>query len=275
VLDPNQGDRREAGGGMYGPKWFAGGALRQIGTYYSPVDGIVQHPGIAGYNFNFDKWFNYTPTNKINSFEYYGWVDRYQGPTGGFDQTDQNLTVDFSTRDNLYFAVNSGAAYVRLSNGVFAPVTQNGPLLGYHLHTSTPSQISYNVGRFGDGMLRSWVRQTTLPLGQLGTIQFEGDNTDYSTNSGGRLQQWLEKASLSFQMGHDTSFAVGLRRIIGYAPPLTSAPSLVNASNVSFAYHRRMSHDELYFVYGDPNNLATTPAFIIKLVHYFGADKGT
>jgi len=36
-----------------------------------------------------------------------------------------------------------------------------------------------------------------------------------------------------------------------------------------------MSHDELYVVYGDPNNLATTPSFIVKLVHYFGADKGT
>ena len=275
VLDPGQADREEVGGGMYGPKWFVGGALRDIGTYYSPVDGIVQHPGIAGYNFNFDHWFNYAPTNKINTFEYYGSIDRYSAPTGGLDQTDQNITVDFATRNNVFFAVNSGAAYVRFGNGAFMPVTQNGPLLGYRLHTSTPSEISYNTGRFGDGVLNSWIRQTTVPLGSLGTIAFEGDNTDYTSNSGVRMQQWLEKTSLSFQLGHDTSLALGVRRIIGIAPPLGSVPTFTDASNVSFAYHRRMAHDELYVVYGDPNNLATTPSFIVKLVHYFGADKGT
>jgi hypothetical protein len=275
VLDPSQGNREDAGAGFYGPKWFVGGALREIGAYYSPVDGIVQHPGIAGYNFNFDKWFNYAPTNAVNSFEYYGWINRYHGPTGGLDQTDQNITVDFTTRNNVFVAVNSGAAYVRFGSGPFMPVTQNGPLLGYKMHTSTPTEISYNAGHFGDGYLSSWIRQSTLALGPRGTISFEGDNTDYAANSGVRMQQWLEKATVSFQMGHDTSLALGVRRIIGIAPPLGSLPVFTNASNVSFAYHRRMSHDELYVVYGDPNNLATTPSFIVKLVHYFGADKGT
>ncbi len=275
VLDPNQGNREDAGAGFYGPKWFVGGALRDIGTYYSPVDGIVQHPGIAGYNLNFDRWFNYTPTNAVNSFEYYGSIDRYHAPTGALDQTDQNITLDFTTRNNFFFAVNSGAAYVRFGDGPFMPVSQNGPLLGYKMHTSTPSEISFNAGRFGDGYLSSWIRQSTLALGPRGTIQFEGDNTDFAANSGIRMQQWLEKATVSFQMGHDTSLAIGVRRIIGIAPPLGSLPAFTDASNVSFAYHRRMSHDELYVVYGDPNNLATTPSFIVKLVHYFGADKGT
>jgi hypothetical protein len=275
VLDSGQGNREEVGGGLYGPKFFVGGALREIGTYYAPVDGIVQHPGIAGYNFNFDRWFSYAPTNAVNTFEYYGSVDRYQGPTGGLDQTDQNVTVDFTTRNNFFLAVNTGAAYVRFGDGPFMPVSQNGPLLGYKMRTSTPSEISYNGGRFGDGYLSSWIRQSTLSLGPRGTIQFEGDNTDYAANSGVRMRQWLEKATVSFQMGHDSSLAVGVRRIIGVAPPLGSLPVFTNASNVSFAYHRQLRHDELYVVYGDPNTLATTPSFIVKLVHYFGADKGT
>ena len=275
VLDPGQADRQEIGGALYGPRFFAGGAIREIGTYYAPLDGIVQHPGIAGYNINVDRWYNYAPTDKITSFEYYGWVDRYQGPTGGLDQTDQNATIDFTTRNNYYFAVNTGAAYVRFGNGPFSPITQNGPMLGYRMHSSTPSMISFNTGRFGDGVLNSWVRQTTLPLGSLGTIQFEGDDTDFAQRDGVRMTQWLEKANLSFQLGHDTSLALGVRRIIGVAPPLNSTPTFVDASNLSFAYHRRMSHDELYVVYGDPNTLATTPAFIVKFVHYFGADKGT
>jgi hypothetical protein len=275
VLDPTQGNREEVGTGWFGPKYWVGGAIRQIGAYYNPFDGIVQHPGIAGYNFNFDKWFNYTPTNKINTFEYYGSIDRYQGPTGGMNQTDQNLQVQVSTRNNYFFAVNSGSAYVKLANGVFSPVTLNGPLLGYRMHTSTPSQISYNAGRFGDGYVHSWLRQTTLPIGPRGTMQFEGDNTAFVPNSGANMEQWLEKVSVAYQLGPDASLAIGVRRIIGIAPPLGFTPTYVNASNLSFAFHRRMLHDELYLVYGDPNLLATSPAFILKVVHYFGADKGT
>lgn len=275
VLDPSQGDREELGGGLYGPKYFVGGALRSIGAYYAPIDGIVQHPGIAGYNFQVDRWFNYDSSNKINAFEYYGYVDRYQGPTGGLDQTDQDISVDFSTHSNYYFAVNTGAAYVRFGNGAFAPVTQNGPMIGYRMHTSTPSMISYNQGRFGDGYLESWIRQTTVPLGSLGTVQFEGDDTNFAGPGGSELKQWLEKASFSFQTGHNTSLAIGVRRIIGVAPPFQSTPVFTDASNLSFAYHRMLDNDEVYFVYGDPNNLATTHALTIKLVHYFGASKGT
>ena len=275
VLDPDQGNREEVGGGMYGPKWFVGGALRSIGTYYSPIDGIVQHPGIAGYNVNVDHWFNYDSTNKIDAFEYYGSIDRYQGPTGGLDQTDENLTVDVSTHSNYYFAVNTGAAYVRFGDGPFEPVTQNGPMIGYRLHSSTPTMMSYNQGRFGDGYLRSWVRQTTMPVGSLGTVTFEGDDTDFAQNGGTSMKQWLEKASFSFQTGHDTSLAIGVRRIVGIAPPFDSTPAYTNAANLSFAFHRVLDHDELYFVYGDPNNFATTHALTVKLVHYFGAAKGT
>ncbi len=275
VLDPSQAKREEVGGGLYGPKWFVGGALRDIGTYYNPLDGIVQHPGIAGYNFNIDKWFDYSPTAAIKQFEYYGYVDRYAGPTGGPNQTDQDLTVDFTTRTNFYVAMNTGASYVRFGDGPFAPVTQNGPMIGYQMHSSTPSMLSYNQGRFGDGYLRSWVRSTTLRVGTLGTVALEGDDTDFTSGAGVRMEQWLEKTSFSFQMGRDTSLAIGLRRIIGTAPPFGTAPTFTNASNVSFAYHRRLPHDELYLVYGDPNNLMTTPAFTLKLVHYFGADKGT
>lgn len=37
----------------------------------------------------------------------------------------------------------------------------------------------------------------------------------------------------------------------------------------------RVGRDELYLVYGDPNQLSTLPALIFKFVHYFGADTGT
>ena len=273
VLDPSQGNREEAGGGMYGPHWWVGGAVRNIGQYYSPVDGFVQHPGIAGYNFNFDLVRPYSPTNAIIRFEYQGWIDRYHGPTG-LNQTDDGLQFDFSTRTQFHLTVTTGSDYL-LRNGIFAPINQSGAGLSYRSGTSTPTSIWYNAGRFGDGYLNTWTRLVTLPATARGTLQFEGDDTNYAADSGARLSQWLERASFNYQLGADSSVAIGLRRIVGWAPPFLTAPAFTNASNVSFAFHRRLSHDELYVVYGDPNNLSTTPAFIVKLVHYFGADKGT
>ena len=275
VLDPDQANREEAGAAWYTPHSFVSGALRSVGTFYAPVDGIVQHPGIAGYNVNIDRWFDYAPTNAINRFEYFGYIDRYQGPTGGFDQTDQDFQVTVNTRNLMEYAANIGAAYVRFGNGTFQPVNLNGPLIGYNMRSSTPTEINYNQGRFGPGFIRSWQRTTGFDLGHLGAITFEGDDTDYTPDSGVKLVQWLEKASLSLQSSRDTSFAIGVRRIIGIAPPLGGFPTYINAANVSFAYHRQLSHDELYLVYGDPNNLATTHAYTIKFVHYFGAEKGT
>lgn len=275
VLDPTQGDRLDFGSGMYGQNWFVGGSLRKVGQYYTPYDGIVQHPGIAGYDFNFDNARLYSPSNAITKFEYQGWVDRYHGAVGGLNQSDTGMQFDVSMRTQFHATVSTGSSYLLLQNGVFAPVTQQGAGVSYRAGTSLPTSVWYNIGRFGDGFLRTWTRQTTLPAGALGTIQFEGDDTEYMPNQGERFSQWLERASFTYQLSKDSSLAIGLRRIIGAAPPLGGPPSGIDAANVSFAYHRRLSHDELYFVYGDPNNLSTTPAFILKLVHYFGADKGT
>jgi hypothetical protein len=61
-------------------------------------------------------------------------------------------------------------------------------------------------------------------------------------------------------------------------PPIVdirSLPSFTGAWNVSFAYHRRLPHDELYVAYGDASQLSTLPQFIVKYIHYFGAEKGT
>jgi hypothetical protein len=46
-------------------------------------------------------------------------------------------------------------------------------------------------------------------------------------------------------------------------------------SNVSMAYHLRLSKSELYFAYGDPNTLTTIPQMIFKVIFYEGAGKGT
>ncbi|GAC1504713.1 MAG: hypothetical protein NVS1B14_10460 [Vulcanimicrobiaceae bacterium] len=44
---------------------------------------------------------------------------------------------------------------------------------------------------------------------------------------------------------------------------------------VSFAFHRRTPHDEFYAIYGAASQQITAPQFILKWIHYIGAEKGT
>jgi len=46
-------------------------------------------------------------------------------------------------------------------------------------------------------------------------------------------------------------------------------------SNVSVAYHVRLSHAEVYAAYGDPNTLSTVPQALLKMIFYIGGQKGT
>ena len=49
----------------------------------------------------------------------------------------------------------------------------------------------------------------------------------------------------------------------------------MNATNVSAALHFFRENNELYVVYGNPNQLFTVPALYVKLIRYVGAGKGT
>lgn len=109
-------------------------------------------------------------------------------------------------------------------------------------------------------------------LTRRGTLQaFE---TDQSLENGTRNIQWLERASIGYQAGPGESFAVGWRRIIGTGPTFFGTTQFVNATNVSFAFYKRLPMEEIYFAYGKPNFLNTQHNFILKLIQYFGAEKG-
>ena len=42
-----------------------------------------------------------------------------------------------------------------------------------------------------------------------------------------------------------------------------------------FADHMRTSHDNLDCRYGDASALSKVPQWTVKVIHYFGAEKGT
>jgi hypothetical protein len=312
VLIPNQAQRYDTGAFIYNPSEGFAASTRKIGLYYDPADGLVQHPDIAGYAVYGVKLWTFKGNSKLNSIGIASFVDRYHNMFGALDQSDTSYTFDALTKSRIDIQASVGSSYLLQNSScilaacVFTPVSQNGVGVTYHSGTvnspgnfpnhgssSTPTSITFNTGRFGPGRLDSWSRSTTMVAGTKGTISLEADNTrQYLDNGAGINAQWLERAGYTYAASADSSFAIGIRRIVGTPPVIfaalpsscTTVATLAEAGaggpctgawNLSFAYHHRSPHDELYLGYGDASQLSTTPSFIIKLIHYFGAEKGT
>ncbi|HWT04701.1 MAG TPA: hypothetical protein VN224_03005, partial [Xanthomonadales bacterium] len=142
-------------------------------------------------------------------------------------------------------------------------------------------------GRFGDGHIATFDRNTVLKLGPITQLSLQAFDTVWYADAGYRNIQWLERLAVTRNISRDSSFAVGLRRIIGTPPavgnfasygvaPFPVGPaSFYQATNISVAYAYHRKRDELYLVYGDASAAVTKPALIMKYVFYLGGEKGT
>ncbi len=290
VRDGSQAQRYDAGTFLYTNTFGFAASMRKVGQYYEPVDGFVQHADIAGYALYENKIWLFSDKSWLNSIQFGGFLDRYHARTGALDQTDNSVWLDVLTRGRIDVQGTVGSSYLLLDSGVFTPISQNGISAtwhsgtanspgsnGYHGSSSTPTTIAYNAGRFGPGRVESWTRSSTMVAGPRGTLGLELDDTRAYEDAGPTNVQWLERLGYTYATGANSSFALGVRRIIGTPPVLDarSLPAFTSAWNLTFAYHRRLPHDELYVAYGDASQLSTLPQFVLKLIHYFGAEKGT
>lgn len=290
VAVPDQAQYYE--GGTYWTSQTVGifGALRKVGEYFNPVDGFVFHPGVAGYAlYGADIW-NFTGSSKLVAAGVSGFVDRYQGQTGGMAQSDNQIQFDLLTKSALDFQVYAGSDYFRFGD-ILTPVSQNaGASITYHsgLQTSSPASfpyhgsssfpttITYDTGQYGTGRLDTWLRSTTIRIGNRGALTFTLDDTAQWLPSASANIQWLEGISYAYQIDRSSSLAMGVRRIVGTPPvPNGGGDCVGSCSNVSVAYHLRLSHSEFYLAYGNPNSLVTVPQAIFKVIFYAGAEKGT
>jgi hypothetical protein len=116
-----------------------------------------------------------------------------------------------------------------------------------------------------------------MRIGQRGSLNLEADDTRGYRDNGSTDVQWLLRGGYTLALGPNSALSLGVRRIQGTQPivDVAQAMSPVNASNLSFAYHARIPHAEVYVAYGDASRFATVPQLIVKVVRYFGADKGT
>ncbi len=281
VTDRSRGKRLDVGVGAYSKDAFAGASIRKIGAQYSPYDGFVEHSDIAGYQANVSKTWYFNSSGRIPRVIFEAFLDRYHDSTGSLNQTDNQIAAGWDFQQIFHSAkvwharVQAGSSYLRLSDGTFTPVSQNGIELSYAYRTATPIALSYYTGRFGAGYLDSWTRSAGFRIGNRGTLFAEANDTIHRLDDRRRYVQWLERLTYSYQNGSDSSFAVGVRRIIGTSPLLLGPPVFSTGWNLSAAFHQRLPHDELYLVYGDASSFSTAPAAIVKFIHYIGAEKGT
>jgi len=282
ITDRGQAHFAEIGAGLYGPFSFCGGGLRQIGAQYNPFDGFFTHA--------FDANFNTTAMNGYGFFCQHTWVphgsalkginanfytDTYHNPFG-LSQYDFNAQIDVTTRKLWEFVQNTGSSYFMIG-GKVVPVTQETTRVIYHSGTATPTSIVFGRGRYGDGYLLSWFRTATLKVSERGVLSLEADDTRQFLDNGHENHQWLERVGFAYTIDQDTSFAVGVRRFFG-PPPEPNGGSTCPFNycpNVSFAFHKRRPFDELYVIYGASSHLITAPQFLVKWIHYVGAEKGT
>jgi len=290
VRDASAAQRYDLGTFLYSNTFGFAAAVRKIGAYYEPVDGFVQHADIAGYALYENKIWLFDKKSALNSIQFGTFLDRYHGRTMGLNQSDTSIFLDILTRSRIDINTSIGASYLRLDNGIFTPISQNGIGVtwhsgtandpgsnGFHGSSATPTSMSFNTGRFGPGRVDTWFRSSTMRVGTRGTLSLEADDTRGYEDNGTTNVQWLERAGYAYATGANSSLALGVRRIIG-TPPVVDArfiPGYTSAYNVTFAFHHRTPHDELYFAYGDASQLSTLPQVVLKFIHYFGAEKGT
>jgi hypothetical protein len=275
VLDGSNAQRYDGGVAYYGKDDYSSFTMRKIGEYYNPYDGLISLTDIAGYSGQINHTFQFGPAKPIQSFAFSAFIDHYDATTGGTDLTDGTLSGSVTTKTKFTLGATSGFSYVRLPGDLLRPANQQGVTVQYQSGTALQDQFVDTFGRFGDGRLVTLDRDVAFRFMRLSTITLNADSTDWRGDSGVRAVQWLERLGVAVDMGPRSALTVGLRKITGAPPPFGALPAPVLGTNVSLGYSVRRPHDELYLVYGDASQFSTRPALTFKLIHYFGAEKGT
>ncbi len=291
VADGSHAQYYDLGGGWFSPVTAFGFAVRKEGRYFNPTDGFVWHPDTAGYGAFFSHAWLYGNGAAIRSITITNALARYHDRTGELNDTTQGVGVDILTRGLIDVSLGTGSNYVRFTpQGPFYPVTQNGVTLTFgsgaenssvnngaqHGQSATPTSIGFSTGRFGPGRLNSMTFSTTQRAGRRALVSLAIDENAQFLDSGAQLRQWFQRLSYTYQADKDSSFALGVRRIMGEQPVIDGAPTVAQGWNLSAAYHRTFAGaNEIYAVYGDASAFSTAPQFIVKWIHYFGGAKGT
>lgn len=275
ISDAPEGRYREYGLNLYTPKSGLFAAYHDVGSQYGPVDAFNQISDVHGPTLYMYREYDNKPSSWIQSVIVSGDFARMRNSAGALDDAYDSWYITAATKNHYFFGYSVGDNYLSFGPGASGETNQNGIQVIYGYNTATPTNFFYNVGRFGGGFLRNPSLTTTFQMTRRGSLTLQAVENIQTLDRGPRLVQWLERVSFGYQAGPGESYAVGLRKIIGTGPTFFSPPRFINGTNFSFAYYKRLPMFELYFAYGNPNLLNTQHDVILKLIQYFGAEKGT
>lgn len=290
VVQPDRAQYYDAGATWTSQTFSIWSGIHRIGGSFDPADGFILLSGVNGWGTFANKIFTTSANNAIAAYSIGGVILRNHDDDGPLNQTKSSLDADVLSRSGVDVNLTLGSSYQLLDTGIFAPTTQSGIAVTFHSGLQTnnpisfdahgpsayPTKLSFATGRYGDGRLNTLLSSSSIRIGQRGTLTPQLDETDQWFPSAASNVQWFESLAYTYQINRESSLSLGLRRITGMPPIPNGGGNCVGAcSNVSAAYYLRLARSELYVAYGDPNALITAPQFIVKLILYAGADKGT
>ena len=233
--------RRWDGGIAYQTKDdFDAFTMRSVGSQWNPADGFTSVNDIAGYSAQLNRTFHlHGALRTIALFEY---EDHYTGSDGfGTNLLDTESQATFTFANNVSAQANIGTGFYRVpGDPTLHPANLQGARIDDVINTPQQSTFNYQAGHFGDGWLTAIDRIAGLRIARRATLSLEGYSTTWN-GDGLRDVQWLDRANLIFDVSHNTSVTIGLRKLIGTPPPFPGQFALpyVNATNVTFSFSRR------------------------------------
>lgn len=304
VTDPQEANYFEGGPLYVAPTAVFGVNYQRVGALFNPVDGYVAQTNIAGYEGFGKEIFNFSARSVLHDVYALGFYAKYDNDQQQLAQVTGSTQVNLDFRNLVSVHLYTNSQSILTSTGEFLPFDGNGFALGYRMGnslinggnttTNTPSYVQYTAGPYYHGKLDAWTYLTTQALFHHVNVTLETDEDRYDTVYPGESgsTQWLERVSFDWQLNRYAEFDIGIRRIIGANLPnsfeslaLTSPGEcfanpyypgcMVDAGNISLAFHFLAARNEFYVVYGNPNSLATYPALFVKWIRYIGAEKGT
>lgn len=251
-------------------------SMRSVGAQWNPVDGYTPVNDIGGYSSQAFHTFHFS--GGLRTLSIGTTLDHYTGSDGlGTNLQDFQQAATMTFADQVDVRIFTGSQFYRPpGEPVLYPDNQQIGTVDYLLNTPLQSTLSYEAGSFGTGWLASVDRLAAFRVFRKVTLALEAYDTKWTAGNA-VVQQWLERATATFDIDHQTSATFGFRRIVGTPPPYPGLlpPIFQSTNNVSFALSRRRPHDDIFLVYGNPDAPYTQNTFILKYVHYFGAERGT
>jgi hypothetical protein len=275
VADPASGNWQEVGFNLHSATSHVAAALKKIGASYSPVDGITDHPDIAGYAMEASRRYDFSAATALRYVEVGADLERYRDHAGLLNQADQSIGVTVAGRNLFALSGTAGSHYLAPTGAVPGFFDANTVGLTYNQDGATPAGVTYAFGRFGTGFLGTWTRSVSFRVGRRAVFDAESDESRFAPDSGPSFVQQLERAGLTLQFSPQASFTTGVRRVIGIPPNIGAGIQAQPGTNLSFALHQSSKRAELYVVYGNPNADFTNPVLTVKLIEYIGAQKGS